>query len=202
MDKVQNISPEELAAEKAGLQVVKEDEIRSNIIAEYGFDEVDDSERIEKLVAKEIDHQKKLSSAIGQKIKHREAENELRTKIDSTFPPPEESKKDSMSLKDIRALSDVHDDDVDDIIDFAKYKGISISEAKAHPAIQALLKDKQEKRETAKATNTGAGRRGPSEVPDEALIEKADKGVLSEDEMTKAAQAIMEQRKKAARGQT
>lgn len=66
-----NVSAEELAAEQAALQESKEDEIRSKIVEEFGFDTEADKERIDKLVAKELDHSKKLSSAIGQKIKWR-----------------------------------------------------------------------------------------------------------------------------------
>lgn len=65
-------TPEELAAEQAAAQAPKEEEIRSSVIAEFGFDEVADAERIDKLVTKEMDNRKALSSAIGQKIKWRD----------------------------------------------------------------------------------------------------------------------------------
>jgi len=63
---------EELEAEQQHLAEVKEDEIRSNIISEYGFDEEDDKERIDKAVARELSHRKNLSTAIGQKRKYRD----------------------------------------------------------------------------------------------------------------------------------
>ena len=92
MDETKNVSPEELAAEQEALQENKEDEIRASIITEYGFDEVDDVDRIEKLVAKEMEHSKKLSSAIGQKIKWRTEA----TKPKETTPP--QGKKDNVVL--------------------------------------------------------------------------------------------------------
>lgn len=78
------VTPEELAAEQAALAESKEVEIREKIVAEFGFDEVDDFERIDKLVAKELSHREKLSSAIGQKIKHRAEADELRKKVINT----------------------------------------------------------------------------------------------------------------------
>lgn len=87
-------TPEEIAAEQAALAQQKEEEVRANVITEFGFDEVNDQERIDKLVAKELEHGKKLYAAVGAKIKHRtEAEalkNDPRLKV--TPPPPEAAK--------------------------------------------------------------------------------------------------------------
>lgn len=44
-----------------------EDEIRTQVVEEYDFDEVDDEEKIDKLVKKEVESQSKLSVAIKQK---------------------------------------------------------------------------------------------------------------------------------------
>ena len=92
MDKnLNNPTPEELAAEAAALGEVKEDEVRKNVISEFGFDEVDDAERIDKLVAKEVSSRKELSVAIGQKIKYRDSL--AHEKKDPPPPPPKEDKK-------------------------------------------------------------------------------------------------------------
>lgn len=87
-------------------------------------------------------------------------------------PKPEVLNNLGMSLKDIRALQDVHDDDVDEVTEFAKFKGISIAEAKKLPVIQNLLKDNAEKRASAQAANTGPSKRGTAKVSQEALLEK------------------------------
>ncbi len=78
---------EELAAEQADLVTAqeKEEEVRAKVITEYGFDEVDDLERINKVVAKEMDSRKKLFAAIGQKIKYR---TDLETEKKKVTPPP------------------------------------------------------------------------------------------------------------------
>ena len=78
------VSPEELAAEQVALQESKEDEVRANIINEFGFDESVDADKIDRLVTKEMEFSKKLSSAIGQKIKVR---NERDALLKNTPPP-------------------------------------------------------------------------------------------------------------------
>jgi hypothetical protein len=87
--------------------------------------------------------------------------------------------KDEFSLQDIRALSDVHDDDVQDIVDFAKLKGISISEAKKNSVIKSILSDRTEERRSAEATET-KGKKLSSQTSPEAILAKASKGELPE----------------------
>src|SRR3990167_8840786 len=41
---------------------------------------------------------------------------------------PEAPTTPELSLKDIRALQDVHDDDVDELVEYAKFKGVSVAE--------------------------------------------------------------------------
>lgn len=96
------------------------------------------------------------------------------------------------SLQDIRALNDVHDDDIEVIQDWAKFKGISVAEAKKESHIQNLLRTREEERKTAKASNTGKGRGGTSKVSGKSLHSKfMEKGEIPEDdeEMKKLAEA-------------
>lgn len=65
-------SPEELNAEQEALVEAKEDEVRTKVVEDFGFDAIEDSDKIEKIVATEMKHRKDLSSAIGQKIKYRD----------------------------------------------------------------------------------------------------------------------------------
>jgi hypothetical protein len=75
-----NLSPEEAKLEQEALAESKAEEIRAKIVEEFGFDPINDQERIDKLVTKEMESRKKLSDAIGQKIKHRNEANELKSK--------------------------------------------------------------------------------------------------------------------------
>jgi len=116
--------------------------------------------------------------AKNQKIRAEKAESLAKQLKDK--PAEKETPKNDMSLKDIRALGDVHDDDVDDVIDYAKFKGITVAEAKKSPTMQSLLKAKTEERKTAEVTNTGGSRGGSSKVSPETLIQNANKGKLPE----------------------
>lgn len=132
--------------------------------------------------------------AKNQKIRAEKAEQELRALKKTPMaekPKEKETPKNEpeMSLKDIRALQDVHDDDVDEVIDFAKYKGVTIAEAKKSTVIQTLLRTKEEERKTAEATNVSGARRGSSKVTGEELLNRAAKEDLTDEEMVLAARA-------------
>ena len=179
------------------MPIKKEEEIRADIITEYGFEEGD--ERIDKLVAKEMEHSKKLSDAIGQKIKHRKEAEELRAK--AVTPPkdaPKEPPKEGMSLKDIRALQDVHDDDVDFVTNWAKANNTDIATARKNKDVQYILNGHAEERRTAEAANTGGSRRTTSNVSDESLIADAMEGKFPETEegVRRLAEARMNLKKK------
>ena len=142
----------------------------------------------------EAELQKAKEIAQNQKIRAEKAEAQLKALKEA--PKPIEKQND-MSLKDIRALQDVHDEDVDDILDYAKYKGISTAEAKKSPAMIALLKSKEEDRKTAQAANSGGGKRGTTQVSDERILEDFSRGKVSEndDDIARLADARFNQRK-------
>lgn len=197
MDNEKELTPEEKAAEEAALVLPKEEDVRAKVIEEFGFDETADAEKIDKAVAREMEHSKKLSSAIGAKRKWRE---EAKKPKDAAKPPVEkkDNEKSDLSGKDIFALTQagVHSDDVDEVVEYANFKGISIAEALKVPLIQSSLAEKAEQRKVADATNTGASRRGNAKLSDEELITKASQG----DEVDPDALAAARMRqKKAAR---
>ncbi len=120
--------------------------------------------------------------AKNQKIRAEKAEAEAK-KLKVVQPKETETPKNEKSdytLQDIRALSDVHDEDVEEVVRIAKLYNITISEAKKLPLTQTLLKQKTEERTTAQATNTGGGRRGTSKVTGEDLLEKFNQGQVPE----------------------
>jgi len=123
--------------------------------------------------------------ANNQKIRAEKAE-ELAKQLKTQPVKKEESelpkKSEGYSLQDIRALSDVHDEDVQEVVDFAKFKGITITEAKKNPTVQTILKQKTEERATAAATNTAVSRKGASKVSSEDLLDKFNQGDVPEKE--------------------
>jgi len=103
-------------------------------------------------------------------------------------PQPKEEKpeakesKDGLSQTDLYALvkNDVHEDDISDVQDYARMKGIPVKEALKSQFVQSLLNDKNEKRNTAKATNTKPNRSGQQTVSEETLMANARKGEMPE----------------------
>lgn len=82
-----------------------------------------------------------------------------------------------INSKDLIALMNakVAEDDVDEVVEYAKFKSISVAEALKTGVVKTLLHEKRELRRTAEATNTGPTKSGSSRVSDEALLDKARK---------------------------
>ncbi len=82
----------------------------------------------------------------------------------------------NLSLKDQLALSQsgVSPDDLDEIVDFAKFKKISLTEALKSPTMKTILAEKAEERRTAAATQT-KGARGVQKPSGEDLLAHAER---------------------------
>jgi len=103
-------------------------------------------------------------------------------KVAKDAPIIREAKSDIPS-KDLIAIMNakVHEEDIDEVLDYAKFKKISVSEALKSNAIKSHLRDQEEKRTTAEATNTGKTRGGNSKLSGEALLNIArEKGEVPE----------------------
>jgi LPS O-antigen subunit length determinant protein (WzzB/FepE family) len=125
--------------------------------------------------------------ANNYKIRAEKAEKLAKTvKVEAK---PEPSKPQSMSTRDYIALvnSKINEEDIVEVEDYAKYKGISIADALKSSVVKTLLSEKEEIRKTAQATNTSNARRGSSQVSPETLLAKARKGDVpdSDDEIQK-----------------
>ncbi len=177
MDNENKVTPEELAADQAALQVAKEDEIRKTVIETYGFDETADEERIGKAVARELDHSKKLSGAIGQKIKYRDAAKNIKP-IEKIETKPETD----LSSIDLYALMDakISQEDIEEVRKASKLLGKSIPETLRDGTFKTILARRVEERNIADATNTGSARRTTNRPTDSALIDNLRKGEVPE----------------------
>lgn len=135
--------------------------------AEETTPEVEETEEVD------VDALKAQNKKLYERAKKAEAE----AKKLKQQPKESEPKTDSnLSLKDIRALQDVHEDDLEEVMNYAKFKGISIADAKKDSVVRTLLKNKEEERKTAEATSTGKTKRGVSSLSDEQVVEAAYSG--------------------------
>lgn len=114
--------------------------------------------------------------AENQKIRAEKAEKELKALKKQLTE--KETPKNEFSVKDYKALSEIHEDDIDEVIEYAKFKGISVAETVKSQIIQALLKEKEEKRKSAAAANTLPARRSSQTITEEALLEQVEGGFV------------------------
>lgn len=94
-----------------------------------------------------------------------------------------ESKKD-LNSKDLIALvnAKINEEDIDDVVEYATFKKMSIAEALKSPVVKSLISEKEAVRKTANATNTGANKRSSTVKPTgETLLQKARAGEFPDD---------------------
>lgn len=177
--------------------------LKTEIISDMGIEYEGNEDMVDKLVARELKNEEFKASLHADKNKHLESKKayeermrkagidpETGEKIDSK----ESTKSPSMDLKDIRALQDVHDDDIEEVIEFSKYKKISVAEAKRHPAVQSLLKVRSEERASALAASTTTSKRGSKANSSENILNKVkNQEDMSDEEMQMAVQATIAQ---------
>jgi hypothetical protein len=112
---------------------------------------------------------------------------------DKWVKPPKEEKKpeatadqkkedENLSQSDVITIirNNIPDEDIPDIVEYAKLKNISISEALKTNVVKSILADKAEARKVAEGTATGATRRGSGKMSDDSLLENANNGKLPE----------------------
>lgn len=85
-----------------------------------------------------------------------------------------------LSTLDVIALSraNINDEDIQEVVEYAKFKKISIAEALKSSVVKATLLEKEENRKAQEASFTGNSRRGVSKVSDATILDNARKGQL------------------------
>lgn len=138
--------------------------------------------------------------AQNQKIRAERAERELKELKKTPKEPAPLIKVSDLSLKDQYALlhAKVHLDDMDEVIDFANLKKISVTEALTSNVIKSILSEREEERASAKASNTAQTKRSSTQLSDEALVEAAARGEFpqKDEDIKRLAEARMNLRVK------
>lgn len=122
-------------------------------------DEETPAEDIEAIKAKAADLEQK-NKQLFERLKKAEKKEEIHT--------------DNLSNKDVLFLAkaDIHEDDLDDVLDMARLKGITVAEA--HKFMKPILAERQEERRTASATQTRSTR-GAQKNTGEDFLKKAER---------------------------
>lgn len=115
----------------------------------------------------------------------KKAEKELKEKKEVKPEKKPAAQANGLSTTDIIALSraNIEDDDIDEVLEYAKFKKISVSEALKSSVVKATLSEKSEERKSAQAVYTGGGtRRAGGTVSDDRLLADAQKGIMPDSE--------------------
>lgn len=90
----------------------------------------------------------------------------------------------SLSIKDSFALmkANVSEDDIEDIVEYAKFKKIPVAEALKSNVVKSMLDEKEEFRKSQEASTTPNTKRASPKVTDETVLDNARKGKLGESE--------------------
>lgn len=116
-------------------------------------------------------------TALDKKARDNEQKfNDQKTRAEKAERDAKNAKpvEDGFSIKDTLALSkaDVHEDDMDEVIDFAKFKKITVAEALKNEALKAILAQKVEVRKSAEVANAKPRVGGQQRPTDDAVLEK------------------------------
>jgi hypothetical protein len=141
--------------------------------------EQEDNTEEEVDVAQLLAEKKKAEElAHNYKIRAEKAEKEAKTKASK---PAQDS---SLSVHDAIALMTAkvtEAEDIKEVEDYARYRGISVSEALKSSVVKTLLSEREETRKTAQATNTGKARAGSTKLSDDVILQNASQGKLPDD---------------------
>lgn len=162
-------------------------------------DDGDDGEdTVEALKAKNAKLQKAYEDQKkrAEKAEGKSSDNKDTKKVDVK----KTTKADDLTPKDLYSLMEnkVPKEDVDDVVQYARFSKISIDDALDSDFVKRLLADKAEKRATARATNIGYNRRGTGKVSEQALLQKASQnGEIPDDdaELDRLIDARLEQKR-------
>ena len=113
----------------------------------------------------------------SQKIRAEKSEKEAK-ELKDKLGGAKEPEKVTLSPKDYLALTEakISSDDFDEVMGWATYRKISISEALKDRTLQTVLREKVEQRETDAATAAKARRPAVSEPRGDELLQKAAQG--------------------------
>lgn len=131
-----------------------------------------------------VDEEIKSLAETGKKNK--ELADNYKTRAEKAEQEAKKTKPEShspeLTFKDQLALTNakIHEDDLDEVVEYAKFKKISVSDALKSNVIKASLDEKAGLRKTAEATNTAPVRRGAVAPSNADVLAKAMKGDLPE----------------------
>jgi len=158
--------------------------IQEKIDADAGFQEsiasLSDEEKQQAIASKKSELiESEYERIEAEANKNGELASNYKTRAEKAEKAPKESKAPETSgldTKDVLYISkaDIHEDDLDDVLDYAKLKNISIKQA--HEFFKPILASRAEQRKTADANNVRPNRSAVKRASPTELLERAKKG--------------------------
>lgn len=177
------LDPEELEALDSG------DKTEEDLLKEWEEKETQEREEEKKQILEEAEKAKELAN--NYKIRAEKAEKK---------EPKDNTPKNDLSQTDMITLAraDIHDDDIDEVLEYARFKKVNVKEALSSSVIKAMLAEKKEERATAEATSTGNKRPGGKAITGSELLSQVEAGKYpdSNDDISKLVEARFKSKRK------
>ena len=175
------------------------EEIKAEVLEDLGEEYEGNEEKIDRVVARRLKDEEFKASVHKDKVTAREKLKETRKlagldpetgeKIKTKVEPEVVKKSYREQVLENRALNDVHEDDIEEIVEYAERKKITLFEAKKSPLIQAFLQTRAEERKSAEATNLASLPKRSGQTTEDKVLDDLSRGVLPETEEAGAALA-------------
>lgn len=170
------LTPEELEALNSG------DKTEEELISDWEKAEQEEREAEKARLAEEAAKAKELAD--NYKIRAEKAERRT---------PEESTPKTGLSQTDmiLLARAEIHEDDIEEVLEYAKYKKIPVKDALKSTVIRSILAERNEERKTSDATAVGSKRQGSKPSSGSELLSDAIAGKVpqSDDEIERLAEA-------------
>lgn len=152
-------------------------ENEEEVIAQENDTETTENEEQELDEKPEVDTEKE---ELKKKLKTVEAQKDHWRKKATEGKETKAEQPNSLNPKDLYALmqAGVHEDDIDEVTEFANFKKISVAEALKHDVVKTIISNKKEFRKTAEVANATPSRKGVSKVTDDVLTSNLSKGII------------------------
>lgn len=154
---------DESQADDQGTDTTKNDNTQDG-----SADETDDVEKLKEQNKKLFERAKK-AEAEAKTLKTKKPEPKTET--------ASEPKEATLSTKDVLYLAkaDIHEDDMDEVLEWAKFKKISVSEA--HKQLKPKLDASAEQRKSSQVANAGGSKRTSSKPTAERILADFNAGI-------------------------
>lgn len=156
-------------------------------------DDSDDVKKLKEQNKKLFERAKKAEGFVKDKDGNwvKKAKPALQQKTQSESSKIEITPLDTIALMEAK-VTDA--DDINDVLDYARFKKISVRDALKSNVIKTTLADKAAERVTAQATNTKGSKKGVSSPDADTVVNQASQGQFPDDPTT-LAKARMDQKK-------